>query len=126
MKDLLDFHVDLDIVIHARRNDKGSLGPTFDIVDKGRICRQTLLTGQVVIEFLRLEIKGQIVATSDIFLPKDLLKNGGTGQDEASRIVAPTHNTKRGRQGIEAEADAFTTGIETFHIHKSNIRPWLT
>ena len=78
MKDLLDFHVDLDIGIHARRHDKGTLGPTFDIVDKGWICREALLTGQVVIEFPSLEIKGQIVATPDIFLSKDLLKNGGT------------------------------------------------
>ena len=79
MKDLLDLHVDLDIGIHARGHDKGALGPTFDIVDKGWIRRQALLTGQVVIEFPRLEIKGQIIAPSDIFLPKDLLKNGGTG-----------------------------------------------
>ena len=79
MKDLLDFHVDLNIGIHARGHDKGALGPTFDIVDKGWIRRQALLTGQVVIEFPRLEIKGQIIAPSDIFLPKDLLKNGGTG-----------------------------------------------
>ena len=79
MKDLLDFHVDLDIGIHARGHDKGALGPTFDIVDKGWIRRQTLLTGQVVIEFPRLEIKGQIITTSDIFLSKDLFKDGGTG-----------------------------------------------
>ena len=79
MKDLLDFHVDLDIGIHARGHDKGALGPTFNIVDKVWIRRQALLTGQVVIEFPRLEIKGQIVATPDIFLSKDLLKNGGTG-----------------------------------------------
>ena len=79
MKDLLDLHVDLDIGIHARGHDKGALGPTFDIVDKGWIRRQTLLTGQVVIEFPRLEIKWQIITTSDIFLSKDLFKDGGTG-----------------------------------------------
>ena len=71
-----------------------------------------------------MNIKRQIVGSTDIFAPEDFLEDGRRRQNEPLAIIRATHHTQRRLERMETPRDALDAGIERLHIDKRNVASW--
>ena len=71
-----------------------------------------------------MNIKRQVVGSTDIFAPEDFLEDGRRCQNEPFAIIRATHHTQRRLERMESSGDALDAGIERLHIDKRNVASW--
>jgi len=124
LQNTLNLHINPDILGHPWWDNDGRPRPRLDETHEGRIRGEPLTLGLIIGKATRMNIKRQIVGSTDIFSSEDFLEDGRRRQNEPFAIIRATHHTQRGLERMQSSGDALDAGIERLHIDKRNVASW--